>query len=365
MCRSEADLYPFPSRNKGFSLVEIMVALVIGMLAAIIIMQVFALSEDRKRTATSGGDALSGGVVALYAIQRDIRMSGYGIADQSLLGCNLVLPSGATLNVMAPVTINPAGITGQDPNTDILRVVYANTSGSPQGDPTILAGTATTYAVQTPNTFSVNDWVLAGPQTRPTPCNLVMGKVTNVAGSTVTVTAGTATTTGDHVFNLGAAPMVLVYAIRNGNLTVCDYMVNNCGSAANNASSAVWVPIENNIVSLRAQYGVDTSGTMDGIVDAYQQTIPSTSTLTACNMARISALRVALVARSVHFEKTAVTTAAPSWPGSAGAPIDVSKNSDGSANSYWQNYRYKLFQTVMPIRNVIWMDFSVLHGLGC
>jgi type IV pilus assembly protein PilW len=45
----------------GFSLVEIMVGLAIGMLAVIVILQVFALSEGRKRTTTSGGDAQSNG----------------------------------------------------------------------------------------------------------------------------------------------------------------------------------------------------------------------------------------------------------------------------------------------------------------
>ena len=50
---------PHHSRHSGFGLVEIMVALVIGMLAAIVMMQVFALSEERKRTTTNGADIQS------------------------------------------------------------------------------------------------------------------------------------------------------------------------------------------------------------------------------------------------------------------------------------------------------------------
>ena len=43
--------------SAGFSLVEIMIGMVIGMLGIIVMMQIFALSEGQKRTTTGGGDA--------------------------------------------------------------------------------------------------------------------------------------------------------------------------------------------------------------------------------------------------------------------------------------------------------------------
>ena len=70
------------------------------------------------------------------------------------------------------------------------------------------------------------------------------------------------------------------YAVRNQNLTVCDYVLNDCGAAANNGDPAIWVPIANNVVSLRAQYGRDTTDApppplvlarMDGTVDVWDQ----------------------------------------------------------------------------------------------
>jgi type IV pilus assembly protein PilW len=340
------------NRSKGFSLVEIMVGVVIGMLAVIIMMQVFALSEGRKRTSTGGGDAITGGVMALYAIQRDVRMSGYGIADTQLMGCGLTLPTGITLNPLTAVTINSASISGNDANTDTLLVVSGNTNGTTQGDLIANNPTATTYPVQTPSEFVTNDWVVATVSdphilnnTARNACGttLVMGKVTGVAASTVTVTAGSLRGVGDRVFNLGKSPTIVGYAIRGGNLTTCDFTVTNCQNAAN------WVAIENNIVSLRAQYGVDTSVPMDGIVDGYQQALPTASANNNCNLARISAVRIALVARSAQFEKTAVTSAEPIWSGSTGAAINV------SANSTWQNYRYKVFETAIPLRNIAWM----------
>jgi type IV pilus assembly protein PilW len=62
---------------------------------------------------------------------------------------------------------------------------------------------------------------------------------------------------------------------------------------------------------------------------------------------------VAIVARSAQPEKSSVqgaacdaTASAPSWSwGSA---------SLSAGNSNWKCYRYKTFETVVPIRNIIW-----------
>jgi type IV pilus assembly protein PilW len=64
----------------GFTLVETMVALVIGLLTTFIVMQVFALSEGQKRTIMGGADAQSDAAVVLYLIERDLRQAGYGLS---------------------------------------------------------------------------------------------------------------------------------------------------------------------------------------------------------------------------------------------------------------------------------------------
>ena len=62
--------------TKGFSLVEIMVALVIGMIAVLVVMQVARMSEGQKRTTTGAGDAQSSAALAMYSVQRDIKQAG-------------------------------------------------------------------------------------------------------------------------------------------------------------------------------------------------------------------------------------------------------------------------------------------------
>ena len=339
----------------GFSLIELMVGLLIGMLAIIVMMQVFSASESYKRTTTGGDDAQNNGAIALYGLQRDVQQSGFGVSAFPVIGCSVLLRTGVTLASMSPVTINSAALpaAAHDANTDTVTVVYGNANGAGEGE-LIQAQPATNlYTVAaaaagggSPGAFAVDDKVIAEPVSRPSPCSLAMSPVTGVVAANVAVSTGVAGMSSGTLYNLGKSPRVMAYAVYKGNLTVCDYTANDCGAAANVGNTGVWVPIASNIVSLRAEYGKDTSAPMDGVVDAFDQTTPGDQ----CHWARVSALRMALVARSATYDKNdkrPATAAAPTWA-SAATPIDLSGFAD------WQHYRYKLFQTMVPLRNMAW-----------
>ncbi len=49
----------------GFSLVEVLVAMVIGLIGVVVMMQMFSLYEARRRTAASADDAIGTGAVTL------------------------------------------------------------------------------------------------------------------------------------------------------------------------------------------------------------------------------------------------------------------------------------------------------------
>lgn len=353
-------------RLAGMSLVEVMVALVIGMFGVLVMMQILTVTEEQKRTTTSGNDAMNEGVLGLYTMQTDLRMAGYGITDRKLMGCALTLRAGVVLNNLGPVLINPSVITGQDANTDTLLVFYGLTTGTPQGDNIVAAGNK----VQTPVVFAANDWVVPAYASTPSPCNLLLEQVStvDVPSKVATLKSGNAldgyiTGSGPGVlFNLGQSYRAVGYAIRGGNLTMCDF--SSAGTNCTLASS--WVAIANDMVSLRAQYGRDVRldaalpvvkppAVVNAIVSVYDQTTPTT----ACGWSRATAVRLALVARSTQVEKDAVTTAVPVWEGS----YDTAGNPAAAIalpGADWQNYRYKVFQTTVPLRNLTWM--GVLTG---
>jgi type IV pilus assembly protein PilW len=143
------------------------------------------------------------------------------------------------------------------------------------------------------------------------------------------------------LFNLGPNPRLAAYAVRGGRLTSCDLLTQNCASN----SPDNWGEVADGVVALRALYGRDTSATPDAIVDAYDQTTPTTAAAWSC----VLAAQVVLVTRSGQLEKADATAAAPTWSGSASAPISLS-----GTRSDWQRYRYRTFETTVPLRNVGW-----------
>ncbi|PYR16399.1 MAG: hypothetical protein DMF98_28140 [Acidobacteria bacterium] len=150
-------------------------------------------------------------------------------------------------------------------------------------------------------------------------------------------------------------PVYNLYSVANKTLTVSNAFVISGGVPA--VSS-----VADNIVHMRAEYGVDdgvndgsvTYNTVyapnDGIVDRYISA--------ASNWSQVIAVRVAVVARSALAEKPAAgasapcdtTTVAPTWSGNTGA----ARSFDLSADANWKCYRYRVFETTVPLRNWIW-----------
>ena len=339
-----------PFLQSGLGLVELMVAMVIGIIGVLVMMQMFAVSEEQKRTTISGSDSMTSGAIALASLQRDIQQSGWGIANGAAIGCSITgLISGGGSISLTPLRINPAGITG-DADTDVLQVISGAGNGTVEGALIDSQPSANQYMVQgsesfwngTPNT----EIVFATPASRAATCSFTKTTVSSVARPNVNVAAGVAGMAGGRLFSLGVAPSVRLYAIRGGNLTVCNYMVADCAADTSAMTSAqvnsLWVPIAENIVSMRAVY-----------LPAGNQTSPT------CGWGQIPAISLVLVARSAQPEKNIdwpnhtqhVTAAVPTWSGSGAAAISLP--SPDSTWPTWQDFRYKVFESVIPLRNVI------------
>jgi len=136
---------------------------------------------------------------------------------------------------------------------------------------------------------------------------------------------------------------------------------------------------------MRALYGLDdgnndatvpynvTPTAGDGIVDRYVDAATFNALLALAPVptpwARLIAVRIALVSRSPLPEKPSsgklsdpcdATTAEPQWTGTpwAGAPFNYRTRLDVSSSvaapDDWKCYRYRVFETTIPLRNWIW-----------
>jgi type IV pilus assembly protein PilW len=341
-------------RWQGFSLVEILVGLAIGMLGMLVMMQVFLSAEAHMRSTSGTGDAQTNGSSAVMSLQRELRQAGFGITVMTQAGCNLQLRSGVKLNVLAPLTINHAAIPAGDAGSDTLLIVSGSAGGSPHGDVIVMQPATNVYSVSTPTAFLPDDYIFVAPVIRPNPCDLILESVITITSTppNLTVTIGVANSVNGTLVNLGQAPRLLAYAVRHSMLTVCDYLLADCANSALVNDETVWLPMYSGIVALRAQYGRDTTPVpMDGQLDVWDQITPGSPAdvlgfSLKCSMARVLGARIGLLARNEQFEKTAVTTKLPVWAGSATAPFDVQQTD-------WDHYRYRVYQSVVPLRNVV------------
>src|SRR3982074_822337 len=69
------------AHQHGFSLIEIMVGVVIGMIAVLVIYQVFAAAEGIKRNTTSAGDAQQNGLLSSFMLTVELMNASNGVAS--------------------------------------------------------------------------------------------------------------------------------------------------------------------------------------------------------------------------------------------------------------------------------------------
>jgi type IV pilus assembly protein PilW len=374
----------------GFGLVEIMVGMVISMLAVLVIMQVFALFEGQKRGVTGTSDAQTNGALALYTVERDIHMAGYGVNLPSVLGCTVnasydgaapVAPS----PVASPFKLTPVVITkGANGLPDTVQVLYSSKANF-----SIPARITTDHPPQAVNFFlnttlgiAPSDMMIAYEAGKD--CTLI--QVTGIPNGNVQIHHSNASSPwnppgGQNIFPAGGySTNGLLFDL--GTLIIHSYSIGADSSLQLTAFSSSdntlgSQPLFPDIVNLKAQYGFDTRGSQPDIqVDRWSDTMidaDGSGTLgDAGDIQRIYAVRMAIVARSGLIEKPAADGTCslysgahpqlqkPSWTAadSNGAlqttTIDVSHNPDGSVNTSWQCYRYKTFEALMPMRNLIW-----------
>ena len=81
------------NRNRGFSLVELMVAVTLAIVTGLAVMMILSVYESRKRTVTVGNDAEMNAAVGMYMVEREVRMAGAGLTGPTGMLC----PAGVNL----------------------------------------------------------------------------------------------------------------------------------------------------------------------------------------------------------------------------------------------------------------------------
>ncbi len=369
------------SRNtrhqSGLSLVELLVGLVIGLLATIVIMQVFSAFEGQRRTTSGTADAQTNGSLALMNIQRDMQSAGFGLSfpmadkENNLFKCNPLPGSydpdddaGTDNNIesLFPIEIQ----NGADDASDIL---IARTSTKPIGAVALRVTNVPdldNIAVATNIGCEVDDIVLLS---HGTACALsrVVGIDANPLDPRIDLAdTGLAANIAPAVENARLTCIGKWLPEDKRELVSIRYQVINNQLLRDIGPPEEPKPIVDEIVSLQAQYGVVASADSNQVtqwVDPVDEWTPANLAANIDNRNRIRAVRVVVVARNGLREKELVTFPCETAKGTKNegpcawddtdydkAPrIDLSTISDD-----WQHYRYRTYETIIPLRNMLW-----------
>jgi len=375
-------------RMAGLSLMEVMIAMLIGLIGIVVITQVYIVNENYKRSTTSAGGAQTNGALALYSIERDARMAGWGIAWSSTLGCSSMRwhyngayspEMGGTLPQIrvAPVLIEDGGA-----NADRITVFFGtNTERVIPATLSKAIGLSTDHLeVDNPQGFddTPGDLLLV---TQGATCSLMQlteadastGILKHEQSATALYNPGAgnpmpAYGAGAQVFNLGR-PVVNIYSISAAQaLQLASLFTANSSTVVQQYTPNPFALVED-IVDLQAEYGKDNgvdNGTVasaayaanDGSVDRYDNTTPANAT----EWQQVLSVRIGVLARSEFYERpeppgspctaTTDTVNTPTW--AAGTRDFPALGDLGDTANPARCYRYRVFETVVPLRNMIW-----------
>ena len=343
--------------QRGFTLVELLVGMAIGLALTAVILQVMSVYETQNRTTVGVSDAQTNGGIALYTIARDLKMAGYSLLPDTNSGfeCATLTVGGTGIAGVAPIVVTNGAVSTGVNASDTLTIRYGDSMKG--GVFTQITASAVGNDVPVTNSLGcrVNDVAILVNGT-----NCTLTRVTGPAD--LNTTPAVASQTKVTIAEIGTIAAVAA-AVSPGVSLAClgswneiTYRVNGGNLERNN------VPILTGIINLQAQYGISASANSNTVTGWVNATSPWDAP-TVADRNRIKAVRLAVIARSDKMEATNVSAACSSttdasptglcaWAGSSTSPAPAVDLSPADAN--WRRYRYRVFETVIPLRNVVW-----------
>lgn len=382
------------ARAAGFSLVELLVSVVIGLLAVLFATRLMADAERNKEAALGGSDSMQNGVLAMFSISGDAEHAGFGLNDPLIVGCDTAVNDAdgfemapaargaATVRPLAAAIIESGG-TGPD-----RLSLYSGSSMSGTGTLRITSnyiGGTRIDVDRVPYGFQQGDVILVAPETLGGRCSLAQlssdpdalppppsQQFVMIGGSGYRFNHGAlgAQYTGgaSRIFNLGptAGLAMRSWSVEGGYLRLRATDLSGSGEASQ--------PVADNIVSLKAQYGFDTRTGTAFLPEQGMEVRTWSATMidadgdgtvgSAGDYQHVAALRIAVVARAKNPERPnaagqcTATAARPTVFATRdgdldAAPVQVDVAVAGDTVG-WRCYRYRVFETIVPLRNAGW-----------
>jgi type IV pilus assembly protein PilW len=402
---------PVRRQQRGMSLIELMVALVIASVIVLAIFGVMSTFESRKRTSTSVNDAGQAGNYAMQLVDKWVRSAGSGFVQAGpppdanttdrvaiAFGCRLLVNNGTStllprgsafpspfdqLNPtgtfgalrLAPVIIAPSqshGLGFNSERSDVL-VVMAGAGGFGEV-PLRLTGPIAANNMPVVNAVSIQSGDLLLLADQPTPADVEDCMVQQVQASFAAAPIGLtgayspATIAGvsraiyddkSVALKLGHPtlnpPSFLAIGV-DDNATLMSYDLMGTRNPALQA-------VAENVFEMHAVYGVDANddGAIDGAwIDPRTTTGPFSmsnlmggTAVAAARIAQIKAVRVALILRSNLQEKAPAASEPQFTPATLTLFQSVGLDRMRTLSADERRFRYRVVETTIPVRNAL------------
>lgn len=387
--------------QSGFTLIELMVGLFVGLLVVLAILSSTALLNMQRKITVSGANAQASALNAIAIISREARQAGAGFFNRQQLLCTTIniYYNGTVVSNGQPFM--PVSIADGGSASDSVVFSYANSTGGLTTANVVkdMPNPSSNFTVNHQGGLAVGDVALIGVPGSNRPCTLFnITAVTPGGGNCGGVTndcvniqhnsgssgpynppnpnnAFSDSPTYGYVNNppsiIGPAVIARMgsfrrqqFLIRCGTLvstSLTDSGVPSCTSSP--LSFTNLTPQVNDVVYMKAQYGIVASASSDEVT-SWESATGSWQNPTAASIPLIKAIRVVLIARDKDPSVENVSTACTNQAGvvnvgpcsfqDSDAPIIDLSGITVATGKTWRNYRYKVYMNIIPLRNVAW-----------
>jgi type IV pilus assembly protein PilW len=388
-------LNPASRRSIGFSLIELLVSMAIGLVVTLAITSVLVRSEGTKRSTTSVNDLSQTGAYSAYLLDRAIRNAGSGFSQtwSTMYGCLLNASSGGTQVLPASLSASPtfANVTsttmptrlspviigkdladsGTQVRGDVLMVM-GGTAGAAEMPLAVTPGSVTSSQLLVSNTlgYQANNIILLADTSVTGGC--LLEQVGPTVGGTPQVVplSGTYYTGSGASVNLtdfGAGTIMAQLGVDVTNPPQLQLF----GVGANNALFSYDLlqvggdeqPIADGVVEMRAVYGLDTTSPPDGVLDSWVDPVSGSgyeaSALLDGSLASQAKLRQIVAIRLGFILRTSLPERPQDYQQPAGTtltlfsdlPTAVQQTRTLSTSDL--NYRFRTVEATIPLPNVL------------
>lgn len=362
-------------RQQGFSLVELMIAILLAAITGIVVLNVLTSYQSRSNTVAGRNDAEIAVATGMYSLEKEVRMAGAGLTTPRgplcQAGANI---SWDTTTVSNGAPLLPVRIIDGGAGPDIIQIIRSNSEfgAAPTRLIANMASTTAQLSVDGLADLRSGDYVMVGGSDGTKVCTLMQmsaAPTANGSGWLLSHASGGANHLNPADPGTAFPGNAMNYAVRDNVVNMGTYGVRRFGivctgggapAADNNCDLSQWNALDSTapaavlapqIVELQAQYGIApaNSTVVDEWVDATAAS--GWDNPSAANQQRIKAVRISIVARGAREAGQAAPTSVLLWQDD---PMDPTTARARAFSTAEQRFRYQALTVVIPLINAIW-----------